>query len=118
MALTGNCSHTTWVEVDGEELETTTQYTDVYVCIKAIDNINYSDGQFYKIDSEGNQTEVQVINYTYAGYTDEETKNADAENFLFSETKNLKTYNVGIDIESQAYSEIKELEGKENLTND
>jgi|TARA_B100000902_G_scaffold265995_1_gene252103 hypothetical protein len=116
MALTGDCSHTTWNEVDGEEVENTTEYTNIYVCIKELDNINYSNGQFYKVDSEGNQTEVAVINYIYAGYTDEATKIADAEDFLFSESMNLKTYKEGVNLESQVYSEITELEGKENLT--
>jgi hypothetical protein len=130
MALTGNCSHTEYIEhatntvtqtitnpngvtenVEVPEIvATTTNYTNIYLCIKQIDHRNHWD-----TDSDGNQIKIAVMHYRYAGYTDQATRNADQENFLFSDVGDLKDYDHTQNLYAQIYNEIKILDEKTNL---
>lgn len=131
MALTGNCSHTTYTDHPTETVtstitnsdgttyevtnpalvETTTDYTNIYLCIKQLDHYNY-----YEVDDEGNYHKFNVIHFRYAGYTDKATRDADQEDFLFSDVANLQDYDYDGNLYSQIYTQIKTFEGKTNLT--
>ena len=130
MALTGNCTHTEYTEhatntvtqtitnpegvtenVEVPELvANTTNYTNIYLCIKQIDHRNYWD-----TDTDGNQIKISIMHYRYAGYTDQATRNADQENFLFSDVGDLNDYDHTQNLYTQIYNEIKTLDGKTNL---
>lgn len=133
MALIGNCSHTTYTAhatntvnetrtlSDGTEetvtvpetVVETTDYTNIYLCIKQLDHYN-----FYDVDDEGNAVKFAVIHYRYAGYVNKAARDADQEDFLFTDVGNLNDYNYDGNLYTQIYNEIKTLDGKTNLTDD
>ena len=125
MALTGNCTHTVYTAHETETttetithfdgtsetvevpvmIATSTDYTDVYVCIKQVENFNYwSDEQNHK-----------SFIYQYAAYTDVATRNADQEDFLFWDVGTLQSYNPEGNLYAQIYTEIKTIDGLTDL---
>jgi hypothetical protein len=128
MALIGNCTHTVYTnhatetttesvtlsdgKVTTEQVpvivETPTDYTNIFVCIKQVENINFWDG----INTH------KSIHYQFAGYTDKATRDADQEDFLFWETSHLISYDHTSNLYEQIYNDIKAQAGFTNLTND
>lgn len=133
MALIGNCSNTTYTEHPTETVtstitnpdgttsevtypatvETTTDYTNIYLCIKQIDHY-----KFYETDSDNNVTKFDAFHYRYAAYTNKATRDADQEDFLFSNVRTLENHNHDNNLYTQIYNEIKTLDGLTNLTDD
>lgn len=130
MALSGNCSHTEYTEHptntvtqtitnpngETENIEvpeivaTTTNHSNIYLCIKQIDHRN-----FWDTDEDGNSIKISIMHYRYAGYADQETRNNDQEDFIFSDVGDLNNYDHTQNLYTQIYNEIKTLEGKTNL---
>lgn len=125
MALSGNCTHTVYTthetdtttetitHFDGSSetvevpvvIATPTDYNDVYLCIKQVDNFNHwSDEQNHK-----------SFTYQYAAYTDVATRNADQEDFLFWDVGTLQSYNPDQNLYAQIYTEIKTINGLTDL---
>lgn len=123
MALTGNCTNTVYTAHETEtitetitfpngdtetverpvQIEETTNYNDVYLCITQVENFNYfSNG-------------IKQVLYHYAAYTDLESRNADQQDFLFSANKVLQNYNHEENLYSQIYSDIKTINGLTDL---
>ena len=129
MALIGNCTH---IEYNRHETETTvetvtypdgtieevnqpvivkneTDYQDVYLCIKQIENSNIYNGVEY----------MKVIFYHYAAYENKEVRNADQENFLFWVADAMAgQLDHTRPLYEQVYDDIKTKEGLTNLIDD
>jgi hypothetical protein len=128
MALTGNCTHTTYTDhatettdetitrPDGTTetitvpviVENTTSYTNVYLCIKQV--------EFFHFHIDG-QKIINVL-YQYAGYTDVATRNADQENWLFWGNGQLQNHDHTANVYESIYNELKTRDGLTNLTDD
>ena len=133
MALTGNCSNTTYTdhETDTETVTvtlpdgtssssevpvlvpSTTNYTGVYLCITQIDNFS----NWYASEDETQETlkDMAFIVY-YSVYTNQRTRDLDKFNSLFDGNFVLQNYNHTENLYSQAYTQIKLIEGLTNLT--
>ena len=123
MALTGNCTNTVYTAHETEtitetitfpngdtetverrvQIEETTDYNDVYLCITQVENFNYFSNS------------IKQVLYHYAAYTDLESRNADQQDFLFSGNKVLENYNHEVNLYSQIYSDIKTINGLTDL---
>jgi hypothetical protein len=130
MALTGNCTHIeytdhetdttteTITDVDGNvetfeipvRVESRTDYNNIYLSVKQIDNFHY-----YNVDSSQNISKDNVIHYRYAAYDTKLAKAQNQENFLFSEVRQLPNYDHGTNLYAQIYSDIKTIEGLTDL---
>ena len=133
MALIGNCSNTTYTdhETDTEtttvtlpdgtatssevpvQVANTTDYTGVYLCITQIDN--FSNWYASEDESEETQKDVAFIVY-YSVYANERTRDLDKYDSLFDGNFVLQNYDHTANLYSQAYTQIKQIEGLTNLT--
>lgn len=136
MALTGNCSWTTYsqhaTETTSETITypddhpdstlagttetvdypvtvaTTTDYTGVYLCVTQVDNINH----WTPTDS------AKHIIFHYAAYSSASARNADATDYLFAGNEVLEDYNLDNGVYAQIYAQLKAKEGFTNLIDD
>lgn len=125
MALSGNCTNTVYTahesqtttetitNTDGTTetitvpvmVATSTDYSNVYLCIKQVEFFNYYNGS---------EKTTNVI-YQYAAYTDVATRNADQEDFLFWGNSQLQNHSHTSNLYESIYNEIKTFEGLTNL---
>lgn len=125
MALSGNCTNTVYTSHESETttetithsdgttetitvpvmVATSTDYTNVYLCIKQIEFFHYYNGS---------EKTTNVI-YQYAAYTDVATRNADQEDFLFWGNSQLQNHSHTSNLYECIYNEIKTFEGLTNL---
>ncbi len=135
MALIGNCSFSTFAEhatqtttetvtlpdgttetvVSPVMVETSTDYTNVYLSIKQVENFILSCSS---CGENGDASFNKVFSFQYAAYTNLATKIADQEDFLFWNTGQLSSYDHNANLYSQIYNEIKTINGLTNLIND
>ena len=135
MALIGNCSFSTFSEhatetvtetvtlpdgtietsVSPVMVETSTDYTNVYLSIKQVDNFNVP---CTACGDSGTPSFNKIFTYQYAAYTSYSDKVADQENFLFWNTAQLMSYDHNQNLYAQIYAEIKNITGLTNLIND
>ena len=134
MALTGNCTHTEYIDSgeteiitgtnpDGSTVEleqpimnpVETEYNDVYVIVKQVEFF-----QTYNNMEEGipeNTGKIQAVLFQIAGYESKEARDADQENWLFWEPMQLDNYVYSSNLLAQCYNQVKQTEGYTNLTN-
>jgi hypothetical protein len=125
MALSGNCTNTTYSNHESEtttetitnsdgttqtievpvQVATTKSYEDVYLCIKQVEFFHYYNGE----------EKVENVIYQYAAYADVETRNANQEDFLFWNNTQLQNHNHSVNLYESIYNEIKTFEGLTNL---
>ncbi len=86
------------------QIEETTNYNDVYLCITQVENFNYFS------DS------IKQVLYHYAAYSNVESRNADQQDFLFSGNGVLENYDHEGNLYAQIYSDIKTIDGLTDLT--
>jgi len=87
----------------------TTSYTDIYLCIRSVNNYNS-----WVID--GSETiKEKEFQVDFAIYTDQATRDADKNDFLWQDVMVLHSINMDENLYSQAYSQIKLMEGFTNL---
>jgi hypothetical protein len=111
MALTGNCTFTTYaVNEEGQTVGTNTDYTDIYLCITQISNFNNWLG-----DDEGNPTKDVIVHFQFAGYESESARNSDKEDYLFWDQIQLDNPDLSSSIYTQIYNQLKQKEGFTNL---
>jgi len=130
MALTGNCTYTTYsnhetetttetiTNTDGttETIETPvmveeiTNYDNIYMCVTQISNFNNWYG-----DQEGNPAKDIVVHFQYAVYESEVARNADKEDYLFWNQIQLDNPDLSSSIYTQIYNQLKQKEGFTNL---
>ena len=87
----------------------TSSYTDIYLCIRSVNNYNWwrtENGELLK------EKEFQV---DFAIYTDKATRDADKNDFLWQDVMVLHSINMDENLYSQAYNQIKLIEGFTNL---
>lgn len=135
MALTGNCSTTicTYSDTETEEVTitygahegdlagttevvtlpvrdcNTTNHSNIYLCIRSINNYNswlISGSETIK------EKEFQV---DFAIYTDQNTRDANADDFLWQDVMVLTDIDMDENLYSQAYTKIKSMVGFTNL---
>jgi hypothetical protein len=136
MALIGNCTtvECTYSDTETEEITitygddegelagttetitvptkdcTTTNHSDIYLCIRSVNNYNswlVADGETIK------EKEFQV---DFAIYTNQATRDADKGDFLWQDVMVLHSIEIDENLYSQAYSQIKLMIGFTNLT--
>tara|TARA_R110001606_G_scaffold347632_1_gene496995 strand:+ start:27 stop:443 length:417 start_codon:yes stop_codon:yes gene_type:complete len=138
MALIGNCSNTVYTSHEtetttesitefnegGEEVTlyevpvkvaTTTSYTNVYLVINQVDNLNRVCSD---CGEDGEITYQKDFSYRFAAYESKTARNNDPDTHLFWYSSTLENYNHNISLYEQIYDTIKTKEGLTNLIKD
>jgi hypothetical protein len=108
-AIYGDQAGETITETIPASVVSTTSYTNTYVCIRSVNNYNTW------VSENGSTTKIKEFQVDYAVYTDEATRNADKDNFLYQDVAVLHNIDMTQNLYSQAYSQIKSMEGFTNL---
>ena len=111
--LFGDEAGTTVTNSLPKEIKTPTNYENVYLSIRFINNLNTW------IPQEGSDTvKIKEFHVHYAIYTNAATRDADPNDFLYENVLALHDIDLSQPLYQQAYARISEVEGLTDLTSD
>jgi len=108
-AIYGDQAGETITETIPVSVVSTTSYTDTYVCIRSVNNYNTW------VNENGSITKIKEFQVDYAVYADEATRNSDKDDWLYQDVTVLHNIDLTQNLYSQAYTQIKSMEGFTNL---
>lgn len=105
----GDQAGQTITETIPTSIVSTVSHSNIYLCIRHVNNYNTW------VNENGSITKIKEFQVDFAVYTDESTRNADKDNWLFQDVVVLQDIDINQNLYSQAYSQIKTREGFTNL---
>ena len=111
--LYGSDAGTTVTNNVPRQIKTPTNYENVYLCIRFINNLN----TWLPVE-DSDTIKIKEFHVHYAIYTDAATRDADPTDFLYEDVLALHDIDLSQPLYQQAYARISEVDGLTDLISD